>query len=54
MHYNPRTQSGMVIGALGGYQEGGSTDSVSYSAVFDNDIKKLKDRANACTHAHCS
>jgi V8-like Glu-specific endopeptidase len=54
MHYNKSTQSGMVIGALGGYQQGGATASRSYSAVFDNDIKKLKDRANSCTHAHCS
>ncbi|GAA4620987.1 hypothetical protein GCM10023196_007100 [Actinoallomurus vinaceus] len=52
MHYS--NGSGMVIGALGGYQRGGNSPSRSYSAVFDNDIKKLKDHANACTHAHCN
>jgi hypothetical protein len=31
---NPTTGLGMVIGVIGGYQQGGDTPSVSYSARF--------------------
>jgi V8-like Glu-specific endopeptidase len=41
INYNPHTQSGYVIGALGGYQQGGAYDWRSYSAVFDNDAATL-------------
>ncbi|GAA0333584.1 trypsin-like serine protease [Actinoallomurus spadix] len=41
IQYNDKTESGLVIGTLGGYQEGGDTDWRSYSALFDNDITKL-------------
>ncbi|CCB77650.1 MULTISPECIES: trypsin-like serine peptidase [Streptomycetaceae] len=36
-----------VIGVIGGYEEGGSTDDVSYSAYFDGDIGALYQRAVA-------
>jgi V8-like Glu-specific endopeptidase len=41
INYNSHTQSGYVIGALGGYQAGGATDWRSYAAVFDNDAAGL-------------
>ncbi|GAA4620991.1 hypothetical protein GCM10023196_007120 [Actinoallomurus vinaceus] len=53
MNYNSHTQTGYVIGALGGYQEGGSVDWRSYAAVFDNDIIKLRKYANDCQPSHC-
>ncbi|WP_409464127.1 trypsin-like serine peptidase [Amycolatopsis sp. GA6-003] len=38
---NPNTGTGTVIGAIGGYQTGGATPDVSYSAYFDDDIAQL-------------
>ncbi|MET8543521.1 serine protease [Kitasatospora sp. NPDC004799] len=35
------TATGDVIGAIGGYQQGGDTDDVSYSAYFDHAIEDL-------------
>jgi hypothetical protein len=35
-----------VIGALGGFQEGGATDSRSYSATFDSDAFNLLVKAD--------
>ncbi|GAB3960890.1 trypsin-like peptidase domain-containing protein [Actinoallomurus acanthiterrae] len=46
INYNPHTQSGYVIGALGGYQAGGATPSRSYSAVFDSDAASLLTKVN--------
>jgi hypothetical protein len=43
---NGHTQSGFVIGALGGYQAGGATDQRSYAAVFDNDAAILLAKLN--------
>lgn len=44
-HYDPKTKRGEVIGVIGGYETGGKEDSVSYSAYFDDDIRKLYERA---------
>ena len=44
--YDSKTQSGYVIGAIGGYQRGGAYDWRSYSAVFDSDIARLITTAN--------
>lgn len=44
--YDNRTQSGYVIGVIGGYQQGGSHDWRSYSSVFDGDISHLIVTAN--------
>jgi V8-like Glu-specific endopeptidase len=44
-HYDPRTKRGEVIGVIGGYQLGGVADAVSYSAYFDDDVRKLYERA---------
>jgi V8-like Glu-specific endopeptidase len=45
--FNPETRTGTIVGVLGGYQEGGATDSVSYSSYLDDDIKNLYDKAVA-------
>jgi V8-like Glu-specific endopeptidase len=44
-HYDPRTKRGEVVGVIGGYQLGGLEDAVSYSAYFDDDVRKLYERA---------
>ncbi|HVV12583.1 serine protease [Amycolatopsis sp.] len=38
---NPATGDGTVIGVIGGYEQGGDTPDVSYSAYFDHDIRDL-------------
>lgn len=38
---DPQTGDGMVIGVLGGYQLGGSTPNVSYSAAFGQNVQAL-------------
>jgi V8-like Glu-specific endopeptidase len=44
-HYDPKTKRGEVVGVIGGYQLGGLEDAVSYSAYFDDDVRKLYERA---------
>jgi V8-like Glu-specific endopeptidase len=39
--FDPKTRSGSIIGVIGGYQQGGDTPDLSYSAYLDNDIQKL-------------
>ncbi|MYW91427.1 serine protease [Amycolatopsis rubida] len=41
VNQDPNTGTGTVIGAIGGYQTGGATPDVSYSAYFDDDIARL-------------
>ncbi|NKQ55979.1 trypsin-like peptidase domain-containing protein [Amycolatopsis sp. K13G38] len=38
---DPATGNGTVIGVIGGYEQGGDSPDVSYSAYFDQDIQKL-------------
>lgn len=45
--YDDRTQSGYVVGTIGGYQKGGELDWRSYSPVFDSGIARLIAAANA-------
>jgi V8-like Glu-specific endopeptidase len=45
--YDARTQSGHVIGLIGGYQEGGSEEWRSYSPLFGPDIARLMATADA-------
>ena len=47
--FDRATGTGTVIGVIGGYQEGGDTDDVSYSVYFDGDVRNLYDRATAGT-----
>lgn len=44
--YDDRTQSGYVIGTVGGYQKGGELDWRSYSPMFDGGIYRLILSAN--------
>ena len=39
--------TGTVIGVIGGYQQGGDSADVSYSAYFDSDVQALYDQATA-------
>ncbi|MFG2817998.1 trypsin-like serine peptidase [Kitasatospora sp. NPDC048365] len=39
--------SGRVIGVIGGYQQGGDTDDISYSAYFDHTVGDLYARATS-------
>ncbi|MBV6702311.1 serine protease [Kitasatospora aureofaciens] len=41
------TATGDVVGAIGGYQQGGDSDNVSYSAYFDHTIAALYSQAEA-------
>ncbi|WP_051741138.1 serine protease [Kitasatospora sp. MBT66] len=41
------TATGHVVGAIGGYQQGGDTDDISYSAYFDHTIAALYQEAAA-------
>jgi V8-like Glu-specific endopeptidase len=45
--FNPITRSGVVVGVIGGYQQGGDTSNVSYSSYFDADVQKLYQQAVA-------
>ncbi|WP_326836615.1 trypsin-like serine protease [Amycolatopsis rhabdoformis] len=40
---DPTTGLGTVVGVIGGYEQGGDTPDVSYSAYFDDDIRQLYD-----------
>jgi V8-like Glu-specific endopeptidase len=42
---HPATGEGAVVGVIGGYQQGGNTPSVSYSARFGRPVRDLYDRA---------
>jgi V8-like Glu-specific endopeptidase len=46
-NFDLKTRTGTIVGVIGGYQEGGATDSTSYSAYFDDDIRKLYEQAEA-------
>jgi V8-like Glu-specific endopeptidase len=46
-HVNASTGEGLVIGVIGGYQEGGDTPDVSYSPRFYSSIRALYDTAVA-------
>ncbi|MFE3172831.1 trypsin-like serine peptidase [Amycolatopsis sp. NPDC059090] len=45
INQDPNTGTGTVIGTIGGYQTGGATPDVSYSAYFDDDIAQLYNSA---------
>jgi hypothetical protein len=46
-HFDPRTRTGTIVGVLGGYQEGGNTDAISYSAYLGKQIEQLYRQAVA-------
>lgn len=39
--FDPATGTGTIVGVIGGFEEGGKTNSVSYSAYFDNTVRRL-------------
>ncbi|MEC3981945.1 trypsin-like serine peptidase [Amycolatopsis sp. H20-H5] len=43
---DPSTGHGTVVGVIGGYQLGGDSPDVSYSAYFDDDIQRLYGSVN--------
>jgi V8-like Glu-specific endopeptidase len=45
--FDPRTRTGTIVGVIGGYQEGGDTDAISYSAYLNGDIRQLYQQAAA-------
>jgi hypothetical protein len=45
--FDPRTRTGTIVGVIGGYQEGGDTDAISYSAYLNSDIRQLYEQAAA-------
>jgi hypothetical protein len=42
---HPATGPGAVLGVIGGYEQGGDTPSVSYSARFGQAVRDLYDQA---------
>jgi V8-like Glu-specific endopeptidase len=51
VHASSGTGDGWVIGVIGGYQQGGDTADVSYSARFFSSIRKLYQAATAAPAA---
>ncbi|HTP16539.1 MAG TPA: hypothetical protein VMK13_11965 [Streptosporangiaceae bacterium] len=43
--FDTRSRTGAIVGVLGGYQQGGDTPSISYSAYLSNDIQRLYEQA---------
>ena len=46
-HFDPRTLTGTIVGVLGGYQEGGSTEAISYSSYLGAEVEQLYRQAVA-------
>ena len=44
-HFDSRSRTGTIVGVIGGYQQGGDTPSISYSAYLNSDIHQLYDQA---------
>jgi V8-like Glu-specific endopeptidase len=40
-HFDPLTRTGTIIGVIGGYQQGGETPAISYSAYFGDAVHRL-------------
>jgi V8-like Glu-specific endopeptidase len=47
IRFDAKSRTGTIVGVIGGYQEGGDTDSVSYSAYLDDAIRQLYQQAEA-------
>lgn len=45
--YDPHRRTGQIIGVIGGFEQGGDTDAISYSSYFDNAVQTLYNRAIA-------
>jgi V8-like Glu-specific endopeptidase len=44
---DPRTRTGTIVGVLGGYEEGGSTEGISYSSYLGQEVQRLYRQAVA-------
>lgn len=45
--FDPTTETGSIVGLIGGYQYGGDTPDISYSPYFGDDIQELYEKAIA-------
>lgn len=45
--YDPTSGSGLLVGVIGGYETGGDTDDVSYTALFDSSVAALYQQAES-------
>jgi hypothetical protein len=45
--FNPLTRTGTIVGVLGGYEEGGSTEATSYSSYLGPEVRRLYEQAVA-------
>ena len=46
-NFDPRTRTGEIVGVIGGYQQGGDTDAISYSVYLNGGIRSLYEQAEA-------
>jgi hypothetical protein len=46
-HFNRRTRTGTIVGIIGGYQQGGDTPAISYSAYLGQAVQQLHRQAVA-------
>ena len=44
-HFDPRTRNGTIVGVIGGYQEGGDTEAISYSSYLGAAVQRLYQRS---------
>jgi V8-like Glu-specific endopeptidase len=45
--FDQQSRTGTIVGVIGGYQEGGDTDAISYSAYLNGGIRALYEQAEA-------
>lgn len=43
--FDTHRHTGEIIGVIGGFQQGGDTDAISYSPYFDDDVRRLYQKA---------
>jgi hypothetical protein len=46
-NFNARTASGIIVGVIGGYQQGGYTPAISYSSYLGGAVHALYEQAVA-------
>jgi V8-like Glu-specific endopeptidase len=46
-HLDPLTRTGTIVGVIGGYQQGGDTPAISYSAYLGDAVQRLYQQAVA-------
>lgn len=52
--FDARSRTGTIVGVIGGYEQGGTTPSVSYSAYFGGAVQQLYQQATATGGATAS